>query len=172
MLGEPAFWLSFWPSLAATVIGVLLGVLLGIAPAVWIARRAELVANRAQRAEEAGRLALALQVLDKALVRNAASLQSITTINAKPAGTFLLSPQLETTTWEAVQAEITPFLHDAELQARVAYHFARIRQVLTLHRLYVESWAGPSSALSNAPQNAAGPGRRSHECCWGRVDPD
>lgn len=145
---DPQFGVIFWPTVAATLVGVFLGVL----PALLIARFSEGAASTTRRVAEAQRLNRALQVLDAAMTRNAAALLALTRLDMLPAGQFVLTTQLETTTWEAVQGDVTPFLHDPDLQARLAYHFALISQIMKLHDRYVDFMAGVASALANAPQ--------------------
>lgn len=81
--------------------------------------------------------------------RNDAPLRKLATIKV---GTIDPAPELETTTWDAVRGEITPLLHNPELQARLAHHFSQVAHVIKLNDQFVEFHVGPSASMSTSEQ--------------------
>jgi len=123
-----------------------LGVILAIPPALWLANTGE----RARHKAEAGRLTQALQIVSDTLSFNRQQFKEVLANLNSNRVPFELTADYSA--WDAVKSEIIPFLHDSELQRRLAYHFSRTQAVAKLNDLYLNYTAGIGGALGGSEQ--------------------
>jgi hypothetical protein len=136
------FFRAFWPNLASTVLGVILA----IPPALWLANTGE----RAKHKAESGRLTQALQIVSETLSFNRQQFKEVlATLNSSRVP-FELT--VDYSAWDAVKSEIIPFLHDPQLQRRLAYHFSRTQAVTKLNDLYLNYTSGIGAAIGGSEQ--------------------
>jgi|ERR1051326_1026297 hypothetical protein len=139
-----AFLASFFADFAATALGVLIGLPL----ALWTNRKIAEHGERQRRHEQETRLAHALEVVGRALTHNRDRFEFLGGVLAETHATF--DPALDYSAWEATQGEIGPLVRDAELQQRLAYHFARVRSLSDLHKDYLSYFVGMPGTLIGA----------------------
>jgi hypothetical protein len=142
-----AFWSNFWPGMASTIVGVVVGVPI----ALWLAHYGALIQERARQAEDRSRLHRGLQSLSTAMRHNTDRLRHLSEVLQKDQ--VPLDVGLDVSAWEVSKQEIIPFLHDADMQRRIAYHFTRTEALRQLAALLLDQYVGVTSALVNAPQN-------------------
>jgi hypothetical protein len=132
------FFKAFWPNLASTILGVILA----IPPALWLANTGQ----RAQHKAEVERLTQALHIVSETLSFNRQQFNEVlTTLNSNQTPFEL---RADYSAWDAVKSEIIPFLHDSQLQRKLAYHFSRTQAVARLNELYLNYAVGIGAALA------------------------
>jgi hypothetical protein len=142
-----SFWSNFWPGMASTIVGVVIGVPI----ALWLAHYGALIQEPARQAEERARLQRGLQSLATAVRHNTERLRHLSETLQKDQVPFDVG--LDVSAWEVSKQEITPFLQDADMQRRIAYHFTRTESLRRLAALLLDQYVGVTSVLVNAPQN-------------------
>lgn len=146
------FFEGFWPNFIATALGILIG----IPAALWVNRYAVKAAEAAQRNTEKQRLQQALDVVSRAIKGNKALVDQV--VAMLPSG-YVWGLPLDLSAWEVTQGEIIPYLRDASVQQRLAYHFSQLNLLVKQVDLHTSYHIGVTSALSNAAQirTAIGP---------------
>jgi hypothetical protein len=140
------FWSAFWPNLASTILGVIIG----LPAALWINRRVTQEADVQRQASERGAVAHALEILRLALGANKERLERYAKALAE--SSTLYDTGLDSSSWDALQSELTAELGDPDLRQRLAYHFSRTEAVKKLNDMYLNFSVGVESSMSNAAE--------------------
>ncbi len=141
-----AFWSNFWPGLVSTVIGILVGVPI----ALYLTHYGVSIQEKAHQADERVRMHRGLESLAVAVRENAKILQHLSESVRENRVPFDVA--LDVTAWDVSKQEIIPFLHDAEMQRRIAHHFTRTESARRLFLLLLDQYVGVASALTGSVQ--------------------
>lgn len=139
-----AFLLAFWPNFAATVAGVVIGVPI----ALWLNARGGKAVDQKRMADERLRLRRGLDAVVLSLKHNESLLgELIASVKNKH---DVYDTGLNLSAWEACHEQIVPYLKDAELSRRIAYHFERLAGVARLVAIYLNLGVGVASAVGGS----------------------
>ena len=139
-----AFFLAFWPNLAATIAGVTLGLPI----ALWVSRLTLAGAERSARQSQAQRVDHALQVLVSAMKSNNAILRDYGEVLATEHMRWQLS--LDTSAWDAIQADFIAEMTDPALRREIAFHFSQLKALTSLNYEYLQFNFGTNASMSGA----------------------
>lgn len=140
------FWINFWPNFASTIGGLVIGLPI----ALWTNRIIIKEQNRKQETEDLGRLNNALDIIKKTLIENADKMLDLE--NTIYGNEVQWETRLDTSAWDAVKNDIIQYLHNPNLQKRIAYHFSRLNTLSQLNSLYLESTTGVTSIITGREQ--------------------
>src|SRR5215203_406501 len=115
MIFDSQFWISFWPNFFSTLIGVLLGIPL----ALWTNRIILRHEEENQIAKEKSLLQKLMRVIVDSMYANKQKLMDTKSILEGNKAVY--ETGLDTTTWDAVSADINKLFHTPNLQKRIAY---------------------------------------------------
>ena len=139
-----AFLLAFWPNITATVAGVVIGVPI----ALWLNARGGKAVDKKRIADECAKLKHGLDAVVLSLKHNESLLgELIASVENKRE---VYDTGLNLSAWEACREQIVPYLKDAELSRRIAYHFERLAGVSRLVAMYLNLGVGVASALGGS----------------------
>ncbi len=139
------FFKNFLPNFGATVLGVLLGLPL----ALWTNRMISARIEKSKRIEEIASLDRALVSVVESLIFNRQCFSKM--LNTLSNNQVTIDPALDYSTWDAVQRDIIQYLDDPSLQREIAYYFSRIRTLLQIQSMYLDSTNGITASLWDPP---------------------
>jgi hypothetical protein len=122
-----------------------LGLIIGVPLSLWVNRRIILYSENLKDKEKKQRLSIALQTLIQSLNENIQRLDDIAHILQLER--LKLGFILDTSAWEAVKPEVIQYLHEPNLQGKIAYHFAKLSSFEKLNLLYQDYNIGILSSI-------------------------
>lgn len=140
------FLKAFWPNFVSTVLGLVLGLPL----ALLVNRRVISHSEQLKQQSEQTQLNTALKILRQTLAANRGRLSVFVETLSNSKAPF--NTMLDTTAWEAVRIEVTRYLHNPELQGRIAYHFSQLAALAKLNDSYIDFSAGVAAAIGGSEQ--------------------
>lgn len=142
MILSPVFWINFWPNFASTIGGLIIGLPI----ALWTNRKIIKEQTKKKEAEDIGRLSNALDIIKKTLIENNSKMLDLE--NTIYQNQVQWETRLDISAWDAVKNDIIQYLHNPNLQKRIAYHFSRLNTLSHLNGMYLESTTGVTSIIT------------------------
>jgi len=139
------FFKNFLPNFVSTVLGLLLGLPI----ALWTNRLILAQSEKTKRMEEIASLDRSLVSVIESLNFNRQRFSNM--LNTLANNQVHIDPALDYSTWDAVQQDIIQYLAEPFLQRRIAYHFSRLRTLVQIQSMYLDSITGITASLWDPP---------------------
>lgn len=139
------FFKDFLPGFIATVLGIPIA----LPFALWTNSLIVAQTEKAKQKEEAASLFRSLTAIKEALTFN--SLHFGIMLQTFKDNRIPLDDHVDSSTWDAVKADVVQYLDDPSLKRRIAYHFSRMKELHRLQAVYIENTVGTTASLWQEP---------------------